>query len=117
MTAAGLPHRITIQSLTEARNAAGQPIPTWATETTVWGRFDAQGAVETDGVGMQVRATVAGTVSVRRVDGLTEKKRLVVNGYGITDMTLNIVGVRPPDPMTGEIVMLVRRPDSVREPS
>ena len=67
------------------------------------GRFSGSGAV------------VSGRVWVRYRPDLTPKKRLVVNGHGCRDLTLNIAAVMRPDPETGLVVLLVREPDAVRE--
>ncbi len=115
-SAADLRDRITVQSIAETRDASGQPVPAWADEATVWGLYEPLGGVETEGVGGQTRSTVTGRVWVRYRADLSPKKRLVVNGYGCSDLTLNVTAVMRPDPETGLVVMLVREPDSVREP-
>jgi len=35
-----LRHRIALQSITTAKNAFGEDIPTWATYSTVWGSVE-----------------------------------------------------------------------------
>lgn len=116
-TAADLRDRVTVQAIAETADAAGQPIPAWTDEATVWGLYEPLGGVEAEGAGGQVRATVTGRVWVRYRTGLSPKKRLVVNGYGCSDLTLNITAVMRPDPETGLVVLLVREPDAVREPT
>lgn len=114
-TAADLRDRVTVQAPTKVRDAAGQPIPGWADEATVWGLYEPTGGTEVEGAGMQARATVTGRVWLRRRDGLTAEKRLVVSGYGLAAVTLNIAAVMRPDPETGLMILLVREPDTVRE--
>lgn len=90
-----LPHRIAIQEVTETKDSAGQPIQTWATTRTVWGKYEGTGAVETLS-GEQLTETVRGTVTVRRGMGITGKHRLIISGRGLSNLTVQVVGVLPP---------------------
>lgn len=114
--AGDLRDRVTVQTIGETRDGSGQPVPMWADEATVWGLYEPLGGVESEGAGGQTRAVVSGRVWVRYRPDLTPKKRLVVNGHGCRDLTLNIAAVMRPDPETGLVELLVREPDAVREP-
>lgn len=92
MRAGTLRHRITIQSATEAADAAGQLIRTWS----AWLEHEPAEVLETAGAetvrGLQVSANATHLVRIRYRADVTETKRIV---WGTR--TLGIVNVRDVD--------------------
>ena len=109
MTAGQMRHRITLQVPTEAADTAGQPIPSWADNSTVWGSYQQTGGSEVV-VGEQTRSFITGTVTVRANTVFTPKRRLKINGSGLTNLIVNISAVQPPDPDSGLQLLIVEQP-------
>lgn len=71
--------RVEIQARTTAPDSYGQPIPTWATVATVWGKVEPLSGREA-WQAQSVRPDVTHKVSVRYYAGLTPKHRFRVDG-------------------------------------
>lgn len=111
ITIGDLRHRATIQVPTDAPDTAGQILPTWADHSTVWALFEPTGGTEIV-VGEQVRSIITGTVTARANPAFSPKRRLKVNGSGLTDLVLNIAAVNAPNPHTGFQVLVVEQPST-----
>ena len=110
-TAGQLRHRITLQTPTESADSGGQPIPSWADSSTVWGQYEQTGGSEVL-VGEQVRSFIQGMVTIRANSSFIAKKRLKINGSGLTDLIVNISAVQPPDPDSGLQLLVVEQPST-----
>lgn len=92
MRAGSLRHRITIQQATSTPDAAGQPIPTWAT----WLANEPAEVLQTDGAEairkLQVVAGATHAVRIRYRTGVLTTLRIIWEGR-----TLGIVGARDID--------------------
>lgn len=88
MPAAGrLDRRVTIEAVTTARDALGQPVETWTTWKTVWmGKKDIR-AAERFRADQEIAEETTVWMS-HWIDGLTAQHRLVVE-----DKTYDIVGL------------------------
>jgi len=99
-----------LQVPTDAADTAGQMVPTWADHSTVWGDYRITGGAEVV-VGEQTRSVLTGTVTIRANSAFnTAKKRLKVNGSGLTDVIVNVSAVLPPDPDSGLQMLMVEQP-------
>ena len=84
MQAGRLDRRIVIENFTEAQDAAGQEIKTWATFATVWAeRRDVRGTERNQSA--QKLATRTAIFRIRWLVDMTEEMRLIEAGttYGI----------------------------------
>lgn len=92
MTTCGdLRDRIELQAATEAADAAGQPIRTWATYATVWAQVVSPGGTEASTAGQQ-QAITRRVVTMRHRSDLAADHQIIWRGR-----TLNPQSVRDPD--------------------
>lgn len=86
MRVGSLRRRVTIQSVSEAQNALGEPIETWGTFAVVWGAVEPiRGADRFSSA--QLEEPVTSLLRIRYLNGLTPKMRVVHDG-----VTYNIRG-------------------------
>lgn len=79
MEAGRLDKRVTIQSMTAARNAIGEPVHTWADVATVWGAVEpVQGREFWEQ--QQVQSEVTTRIRIRYLAGVTAAMRVTYAG-------------------------------------
>jgi SPP1 family predicted phage head-tail adaptor len=76
MRAGSLPHRLVIESKTEAPDDLNEPVETWSTLTTVWGRVNPMKAAEGYEAAQNV-ARVTHEITIRYLSTVTENMRIV----------------------------------------
>lgn len=88
-TIADLKTRVTVQSRTNAADAYGQPVATWATVRTVWANVEFLSGTKV--FGEPPESTHA--VTMRYFDGLTAQHRLLIDGEPHYVVSLGTDGV------------------------
>ena len=83
--------RVTLQTVSEARDTHGEPIQTAATFATRWGKLEPLGGRE-NFEAQQLRSTVDHRITMRHLPGVTPKMRAVVGSR-----TFDIQAVSNPD--------------------
>ena len=76
MRAGSLRHRLAIQSKAEAQDDLNQPVDTWSTVATVWGRVAPMKAAEGYEAAQNV-ARVTHEITIRHTTAVTENMRIV----------------------------------------
>ena len=76
MRAGSLRHRLALQSKTETQDDLNQPVDTWSTVATVWGRVAPMKAAEGYEAAQNV-ARVTHEITIRHTTAVTENMRLV----------------------------------------
>lgn len=76
MRAGSLPHRLIIQSKSEAPDALNESVDTWSTLTTVWGRVNPMAAAE-GYEAQQNAARITHEITIRYLSTVTENMRIV----------------------------------------
>lgn len=79
MRAGSLRHRLAIQSKSEAQDDLNQPVDTWSTVTTVWGRVAPMKAAEGYEAQQNV-ARITHEITIRHTSAVTENMRIVHDG-------------------------------------
>ena len=106
MLAGQLRHRVKFQRATDADNAVGEPVQTWATLATVWARVEATAGKERFAA-MQVQADVDSRIVCRYssvLDDLAPDDRATWNG-----MTFDIKSVINTEGRNIELQVFVRQ--------
>ena len=74
MRAGALRQRLEIQSATETPDSAGEPVPSWSTDQTVWASIEPVSGGEAL-TSERVFATATHRIRIRYTSGLTNKMR------------------------------------------
>lgn len=84
-----LDRRLTLQSLSTAPDSVGQPVETWTTVATLWGRIMPMPSGERFAA-QQITGKAMTTFRIRYRDGVTVKYRMLFDGktWDINDVRL-----------------------------
>lgn len=91
MRAGSLRHRLALQSKSETQDDLNQPVDSWTTAATVWGRVAPMKASESYEAQQNV-ARITHEITIRHTSAITENMRIVHDGR-----TFYIQGIRNPE--------------------
>ena len=103
MRAGELRHQLTIEQAQEARDAFGAAVVTWVAFATVPGKVEALAGQE-QFLDHQTKPEGTDRATIRYLDGLTEKMRVVHDG-----VPYNILRISDPDGRKIQQVLLMQR--------
>lgn len=103
MKAGALRHLIAIEGQTSIPNSYGEPVATWGTVATVWAsREDLTGRESFQA--QQAQSEVTTRFTIRHLDGLTAKMRIV------DDTTIyDVESVQDTDGRSRELILMAKR--------